>query len=151
MNDLIKVIALAIATVCLVTYCTGCNKGKEDSYEPAKMEAQNSSEAQIADLQNQINKTTENYRVRIASLQQEHSTTVNTMERRNASAISIMEREQVSAINTLKEKNGQGAIKCLTFPLAAGQDHRVPAFAYKEVFCLLSLFYPIQQVLHIIH
>ena len=105
MEGIIKLILVAAVTACLITYCNGCNKGEKENYASAKIEAQKSFEAEIAELRQQIKSINERHNVQITALQREQTSEINALERRNTLAINSLESEQTSGIEALRQNN----------------------------------------------
>jgi hypothetical protein len=94
--------------VCFVTFNSGFNKGKMETYEPTKIIAIQTYEAEIIDLRKQIDDSSKNYERDIAVLQQIQTQEINTLGKTQSNEIYALGKKQTTEIvNLQKDKESE--------------------------------------------
>jgi len=105
MKNILVFIIIVAVVACIVMFCIGFNKGKKENFASARIEAENSFDTEIVELQQQIKTITENYNSQIVLLQRGQASEIIALEKKNESAIDTLEMEQTSEIDSLRKLN----------------------------------------------
>jgi hypothetical protein len=99
------VIVVIIIIVCSVTYNFGLKKGETETYEPTKIVAIQTYEAEIVDLREQINDTSQTYERNIAALPQTQTTEIKALEIRQTAEIANLRKKKESELKSMQIKH----------------------------------------------
>jgi hypothetical protein len=106
-NIFARLVAVAVVVIIIysITWNLGFKKGQAETYEPTKIVAAQTYEAEIADLQKQINAVSQTYESDVADLRKKQMREITVLETKQATEIVNLQEEKETEVSFTQIKH----------------------------------------------